>query len=477
MGTWQVLSYTAPLLPVHTALLHTGKVLLFAGSGNDPTNVGSTNDSAVWDIGSGTFSHPVSPRDSAGGVIDLFCAGQSFLRDGRLMVAGGTLQYDPFEGLTAALLFNPATERWVHVASMNTGRWYPTALTLGSGSVLAVSGLTTGGSLNVQPELSSASPTSGTAWSIYPPTGSNFPLYAHLFLLSNGSLFFSGGSMGGNWGTSPRLLTLPTSPTQPITETPVSGLASAASGDQAASVLLPPAQNQRVMIMGGGDYSTGMAVNRVAFTSDLTAANPVYSPGPSLNYARMHLSAVLLPDRTVFVCNGSAMNENTSTSALPAEIYNPATNTWTVVETQTVPRVYHSNAFLLPDGRVASVGGNPQRGTNELRIEVYSPSYMSRTRPVIVSAPTSITYGNTFVIQTQQTSTIKWASLIRPSATTHSCDTEQRLVDLPIIRRQSATRMTVSVDSRPNLAPPGWYMLFLTDTANVPSTAAWVRLS
>jgi hypothetical protein len=284
--------------------------------------------------------------------------------------------------------------------------------------------------------------------------------------------------MSSNEGVSPRILSVPTTPTQGITETPVAGLTSAAATDQAASVLLPPVQNQQVMIMGGGDDTTNMAVNRVAITSNLTSANPTYAAGPSLNYARMHLSAVLLPDRTVFVCNGSGMSENTTTSMLPAEIYNPATNTWAPVETQTVPRVYHSNAFLLPDGRVVTMGGNPQRGSNELRIEIYSPSYMTQTRPVIQNAPHSISYNSTFSIQSSQVGSIKWASLIRPSATTHSCDTEQRLVDLPMLGRHgNGNSFSVSVTNNRNIAPPGWYMLFVTNTAGVPSTASWVQLS
>jgi hypothetical protein len=189
----------------------------------------------------------------------------------------------------------------------------------------------------------------------------------------------------------------------------------------------------------------------------------------------MHHSAVLLPDRTVLVCNGSGMPETPSKSMLPAEIYNPASNSWTVAEAPTVPRVYHSNAVLLPDGRVATMGGNPTPGTNELRLEIYSPSYMSRKRPVIDSAPTNITYGSSFNITTK--SNIKWVSLIRPSAATHTMDTDQRLVDLPITSKRNAAALTVSVPGNRNLAPPGWYMLFLTDTSGAPSTAAWILLS
>ncbi|MBV9595474.1 MAG: DUF1929 domain-containing protein [Chloroflexi bacterium] len=474
MGTWQVLSYQAPILPIHAALMHTGKVLFFAGSGNDPSNRSDqalSQGDAVWDVNAGTFSRPTVPSSPSGHPPDLFCAGQSFRPDGQLMVAGGTLQYDPFYGLSTAFFFNPSTQQWTFKPSMHNGRWYPTLLTLGSGRIFALGGNGANGQDVRQPEI--YSPTYKNGWNAFPIT-SDFPDYAQVVLLADGRLFFSGACMGGNNGVSPRTLTLPGSFSQPIAETPVPGLANADASDQATTVLLPPAQAQRVMVLGGGG-SNGMAVNRVAIV-DFTAANPAYASAPSLQYARMHLGAVLLPDRTVFVCNGSQMSEDVTTSVLPAEIYNPATNTWTTVETPSVPRVYHSIAMLLPDGRVLTAGGNPSRGSDELRLEIYSPSYMTRARPVIQSAPTSVKHGGTMTIQTPQAGSIAWVSLIRPSANTHSCDTEQRLVDAPIGSR-TATSITAAVTSNLNLAPSGYYMLFVTDTAGTPSIARWVQLA
>jgi hypothetical protein len=279
--------------------------------------------------------------------------------------------------------------------------------------------------------------------------------------------------MGGNNGVAPTILTLPGTFTESITEKVVPGLQDPAFGNQATSVLLPPAQDQKVMIIGGGSGNT--ATNRVNIV-DLKATNPTYVAAKPLNYARMHLSAVLLPDRTVFVCNGSKMNEDIRQSMLPAEIYNPATNTWTVVAKQNVPRVYHSVALLLPDGRVVTAGGNPNRTINELRLEIYSPAYMSRSRPVIQSAPEVLTYGQQFTIQTPQAGNIKWVSLIKPMATTHSYDTEQRLVDVRINSR-SSTSLNVTLATNRNIAVPGWYMLFISDNNGTPSVATWTRIS
>jgi hypothetical protein len=471
--SWQLLSYNCPINPIHAALMRTGKVFFVAGSGNNPNNVSDTDGSAVWDVTAGTFKQPVTPVDSAGFPLDLFCGGHSFLKDGRLMFAGGTLRYDPFYGSPAALLFDPSTEQWTKVASMNSGRWYPTVVTLGDGKVLALSGTDETGGLDRYPEI--YDPTTSN-WTFFTNQTSPLDLYAHLFLLQDGRVFYSGGYFTNNNGVSPSILTLPTDRTQAIAEQAVGGLQDINSGGQAASVLLPPAQDQKVMICGGANDFNGYATNRVSIV-DLKASSPSYTSTAPLNFARMHHNAVLLPDRTVFVCNGSAHGEDGNMATRTAEIYNPATNTWTKAATANVNnRLYHAVALLLPDGRVITAGGNPDRGIEERRLEIYSPAYMQKSRPEIQGAPQTVSYGGTIEIQTPQAANIQWVSLIRPMATTHGCETDQRLVDVPIASRTS-TSLNATVTNNPNLAPPGYYMLFITDNNNVPSVAKWVQLT
>jgi hypothetical protein len=479
VGSWQLLSYSSPILPCHAALLRTGKVFFFAGSGNDPDNAEETKGSALLDLSDGTFSRPVTPLNIAGFPVDIFCAGQTFLADGRLLVAGGTLFYDPFAGALDALAFDPSTEKWTTLPSMTQGRWYPTLLTLGDGKVLAVSGLDENGNLSRNPEFLYDTTNGWTNCS--QKTTSNLPMYAHLFLLDNGKIFYSGGDFDGYGGVSPRILSLPTVPasftkpiTTAITEKAVTGLQDASYSNQAASVLLPPAQDQKVMVIGGGNGG-GTATKRVNIV-DLKATTPTYKAAASLNYSRMHCSAVILPDHTVFVCGGSGSNESKSNARKAGEIYDPSTDTWTVTASATVERLYHSVALLLPDGRVLTAGGNPVRKNNELRLEIYSPPYISQTRPTITSAPSSVTYGEKITISTPQASNIRWASLVRPSATTHSCDTEQRLVDFTI-NSASGSSLTVTLTSNKNLAPPGYYMLFVTDQNKVPSVAKWIQVA
>ena len=469
-GSWQVLPKTCPINPIHAALLRTGKVFFYTGSGNKSNN--SPGPSVILEnLSTGTFSSQAPPVVS-GESVDLFCAGQSFRSDGSLMVAGGTLQYDPFYGLNTAFLFSPNTKKWTQVSSMNAGRWYPTIITLGNGRILAMSGLGAQGKLSKQVEIYSGS----TGWLAFPPTTSTFPMYSHLFLLSSGKLFYSGANTFGSATPTPRILTLPSSFSSPITEKSVPGLGNANFPNQAASVLLPPAQDQKVMIIGGGS-SAHAATGRVNIVN-LSVSNPKYTAGPSLKHARMHHSAVLLPDRSVFVCNGSTTEENVTKSKLPGEIYDPyATSpSWSVVATPSISgRVYHAVAVLLPDGSVITAGGNPSRAVYENRLEIYRPAYMSQPRPVIQGAPSSVVAGGQITIQTPQASSTQWVHLIRPMATTHSWDSEQRLVDLPINSRTS-TSLIVTVSSNRNLAPVGWYMLFIADTARIPSVAKWIQL-
>jgi hypothetical protein len=81
-----------------------------------------------------------------------------------------------------------------------------------------------------------------------------------------------------------------------------------------------------------------------------------------------------------------------------------------------------------------------------------------------------------FQIQTPQAANIKWVSLIRPMATTHGLDTEQRLVNVTI-NSVSGTTLNVTLTNNKNLTPPGYYMLFITNQNNVPSVANWVKVS
>src|SRR5262249_31343646 len=155
------------VLAVHAALMRTGEVLFFSGSGNDPNKLASHDfRSVVWNYRNGSFYRPATP-------IDFFCAGHAFLPDGRLLVAGGTKKYDDFFGLKDAYLFDPILREWIRVQNMADGRWYPSLVTLGDGRVIAISGLRETGPDNRQPEIYS----NFSGWTSLPASNFDWPLY------------------------------------------------------------------------------------------------------------------------------------------------------------------------------------------------------------------------------------------------------------------------------------------------------------
>jgi Domain of unknown function (DUF1929) len=490
-GEWKLLPFFSRVLPVHAALLPKGKVLFFAGSGSsqkrrdDPLfgNIAQgVATSVVWEPLNDNFSHPPTLLALNGRPFDLFCGGDSFLADGRMLSAGGTLDYDPFKGRADVAVFDFVTEQWSFVKKMAHGRWYPTLITLGDGRVLAATGLNDHGNGRTK------------ALEIYDPAANTWqqvgdlelPLYAHLFLLKDGRVFFSGGRMDDAMIIDPCIFDLTTNP---IAIKNVQDLLNPVLRNQSASVILPPAQDQKVMIMGGGPQGKADKTHATDMVSivDLKKANANYVPAAPMALPRLHLNAVLLPDHTVFVGGGSLKQEEEPLARLQAEIYDPATNTWHLMAAAAVPRMYHSTALLLADGRVVAAGSNPEAGKSvkwlppdkqeEMRLEVFSPPYLFKgPRPGIGNVPEEWKYGQTITITSAQAGNIRWVSLLKNCVTTHSFDNGQRLVDCDIVSEAGGT-IKAKVTNEPNIAPPGWYMLFLVDQQGVPSVAKWIHLT
>ena len=472
-GTWSVNATDAPVRAAHIALMHNGKVLLVAGSGNQAGEFTAGRfKTSVWDPVANTFRSVATPWDA-------FCSGHAQLADGRLLVAGGTGAYasaathNAFAGTPRAYAFDPDTNSYVRVADMSTARWYPSLVTLGDGSVLALGGQGTDGLLTHTWQQ-----FTGSAWTTdqQPPTRPDtggpeqWPMYPGLHLLADGRVFFSGAHAFGD-PPPPGIWNL-TNNTFQI----VGGSVDLNHTDQGMSVLLPPAQDQKVMMIGGGN-GDGSVSTSATNVIDLKQPNPTYTAAASLDTPKMYVSAVLLPDRTVFETGGAMRYRELPDSYVQsAQIFDPTTGAWSKAASPAVPRGYHSSAVLLPDGRVATFGNNPADKSFELRIELYSPPYLSKgTRPVITSAPTDLTYGATGVVTTTQAAPIRNLSLVRPMAVTHSMDSNQRLVDVPFTRNPDGS-LQVSLTNNPNLAPPGWYMLFAVDQTGVPSVATWVHI-
>jgi hypothetical protein len=354
---------------------------------------------------------------------------------------------------------------------------------LGNGDVISLGGLGEDSSGTVATQYFSATQQRWLGLNEANQSWSFWGLYPSMILMQDGRLFYTGSHVFGNGlpGSGASIYDYGAN-----TITPVGGLQNKDQRDQSMSVLLPPAQDQKVLTIGGGNINSNPDANRLTDVIDLKPAIPAYAPGPLLptgtltgnvpetnTQGKMYVSAVLLPDGKVFETGGGLHNR--ADPVYEASMYDPVNNVFTPdMAVDPVPRTYHSSAFLLPDGRVMAVGDNPGNGTFDMRISVYSPPYLFRgARPQILNmASAEWTYGTAKTITVD--GPILKAELIRPEAVTHSSDPNQRLVDLPMT--VTGNTIGLNLTSNPNLAPPGWYMLFVVGTNGVPSVANWVHV-
>lgn len=483
-GSWQVLPFPAAVRGIHVVLLNNGKLLLIAGSGTSKPNfTAGTFTTSVFDPVTGAFTSVPTP-------VDMFCAGHVQLPDGRVLVVGGTLQYPTadgtagYTGLAKGYVFDPASNTYQQTNDLLDGHWYPSATVLGNGDVLSAGGHTTSG-LNVQSTIIERWSNAQQRWLALGETvqtNRSWGSYPALTLMQDGRLFYTGARLGKiPNATGAEIYNYDTG-----TRTDVPGLQNKTTMLHAMSVLLPPAQDQRVLTMGGNG-TTGTDATRRTDLIDLKKVNPKYVPGPLLpigtllatgapltaTQGKMYVSAVLLPDGKVFETGGSLHLR--ADDVAEASMFDPATNTFIPgMATDPVGRSYHSSAVLLPDGRVMTFGSSPGNGTFELRISVYSPPYLFRgARPVITNVQAqNWAYGS--MQQITVDSPVISASLIRPAAVTHSSDPNQRSVDLPMT--VNGNTLGLHLTTNPNIAPPGWYMLFVAKADGTTSEAKWVHV-
>ena len=478
-GRWDVVLTDSNVSAIHMAVLRTNEVLWFSGGRGQVVPNATEMKNWVWRVPDiGTSAPPANqPVETDPVNKQLFCAGHSFLRDGRLLVVGGS---EPDgTGIRDVFIYDPNAKSWTPVALLGRIRWYPTTVTLPDGRVAAFSGR---GDLTVH-EIYQV----GQPWQNL-DMDRTLPIYAGLHLLPDGKLLYTGTYWGDETGipdANTAILT-PANPNwTPDTTGVTSGTWQSITGPndpqrkEGMSVLLPLAEDGRVMVVGGdGTNGATQSLNSVE-VMDTTVVNPTWQTIHPMSYRRSNVNVVILPDSKVLVSGGGTSRRGPQ--VLPCELFdtsvnymNSAINPWTTVASLNARRQYHSTCVLLPDGRVLA-GGN-DTGSRVMSLEAYRPPYWFRgPRPRIWYAPTRTHIGSTFTIDSPDAPHVDRAVLVRPMADTHHTDSEQRLLNLPIMRRGRCS-LRVRAPANHRLAPPGYYMLFLVNTSGVPSVADFIEI-
>lgn len=477
---------------IHASLLRTGKVLFF-GFENDE-NMGY---SELFDPASGSSSVPGGEQPHA------FCSGHNFLADGRLWVSGGHGD----DHVRGSHLFDPVSQSWAVLPDMPNGRWYPTLTRLRDGSVVAISGSSKTGPLKADNPvnntwqalyLSDGSPVLGPERAVPNPFSSDgklIELYPFVFELPSGevlvhsnrtSRFFTPST--NSWSSNQYATVSPYSRTYPAT---------------GSSLMLPlsPSNNYRAKILviggagaisGGTDDASKEADSAIAASAtveqlDLGASPVQWQSVASMNFARVLATATLLPDGKVFVTGGSYVgrSDNANAPVQTPEMYDPSANTWTPMCAMRAARLYHSTAILLPDARVLTAGRDHAFNASpykwpERRVEIYTPPYLlsGAPRPALASVPTTISHDANFSVTLSSAvsaTNIASAVLMAPGSVTHAFNMSQRSIQLQVVSRSGST-LTLKAPRDAEVAPFGYYMLFVLSNQGVPSVAKFLKL-
>lgn len=437
-GQWSAVA-NWPTRAVHATLLPDGRVFFIS-------YYSESLQPYLWDPASNTFT------TTAASAYALFCAGHTQLADGTVFLAGGHIA--DYTGYAHAVIYDPAKNAFAAVPDMNAGRWYPTTTLLPNGDVLVVSG-DINSNTNVDP-LPQVFQMANRTWRNLTTAQLAQPLYPNMLVAPNGKVF--------NAGPSRQTRYLNTSGTGVWSNVAV--LNFTGFRDYGPAVMYDAG---KVLVVGGANPPTATAE-----IIDLNAATPVWKFTGAMHFARRQHNTVILPDGKILIVGGSSGSgfDNSSTPVLPAEMWNPATGQFTVMASIAKYRGYHSTALLLPDGRVLSAGGNVG-GTNA---QLFSPPYLlAGARPSIASAPSSARYGQSVFVGTPDAASISQVTLLRAGSTTHTNDMSQCFMRLGFTK--TSTGLNVAMPANANLAPPGYYLLFILNGTGIPSVGSMVQIS
>ena len=438
VGRWTG-PFSWPLAASHAALLADGRVLAW----NEVTGFSPR----IWNPATGSFTTVTAIGTLVAG------SGQAILADGDVAIVGGVNALG--NGVTDAHRYDPGANTWTSIQYMSQARNLPTALLLGSGRLLALSGERAA----MQPTDIHEVATVGSVWSSLTTAVLALPTTPWAFQLGDGDVLVAGPDPttrrlsvegNGSWLALGEML---------------------AGTREAGTAVLLPAGTDRVLVIGGRDPATSSCE-----LLDL-ATTTFWEYTNSMQRARRHHNATILADGSVLVTGGTLSGDDLAHAVYTAERYVPQTGQWTQLASMTVPRRRASVALLLPDARVLCAGGGDGSPGSEMHAdaEIFEPPYLFLgTRPVITAAPATIIYGGGLTVTTPQAEEVSSVWMVRAGAVARGFNSDQRAVALQFTVGSGQLSVVAPADS--NAAPPGTWMLFLVSDAGVPSVAKLVRL-
>ncbi len=348
--------FSLPVIGINSVVLATGKVLMFAYPTADLTQNEAT--AWVWNPVTRTSRRVDPPTNPATGrPYNIWCAGQAVLGDGRVLVAGGNLEYPAngldFKGLKTLLTFDPFTETWTKQPDMAHGRWYPTVTTLPDGRAIIYNGYDEQGLSRINQDVEvftpSASPGGvGSARAEADGATLQRALPTHVRRARREG---AAGRPGPDRG-APRHQLVDLADRSPCRRPIASGAARCSS--RAARGAPPhscwwagptfPRTRTRSPPRSRSTYATRGRDGARARPWSSGARTTTPSSSPTTRCSRWAAA----PGATMSSASGPAPSTSPSCSTQGLG--------WRSVGTEIEERTYHSTAVLLPDGRVLAAG-------------------------------------------------------------------------------------------------------------------------
>ncbi|XP_022751712.1 aldehyde oxidase GLOX1-like [Durio zibethinus] len=446
---------------------------------------------------------------------DTWCSSGALDVNGRLISTGG---YNNGSDTVRILDICPNCDWQEYPGALGNGRWYATQVTLGDGRFMVFGGRNFPTYEFVPPEGQRNAKNQVFPFKFLAETHDAVEnnLYPFVYLSTDGNLFIFANN---------RSILLNPKTQQILHEFPVLPGGARNYPASGSSCLLPialqPYETRKlipaeVLICGGTSHEAFaqadlkrpkvfVPANKDCARIDITKRNGKWKiqtmPSP-----RLMGDAVVLPTGDVLLINGAQSGSagwddarDPNFTPVLYRVRGGAGSKFTELKPSQIARLYHSSFALLPDGKILIAGSNTNPGyidsalfPTEVRVEKFSPHYFDpnlnkfRLEIVLDKSANQIKYGNRFTVQIRGADKALdeqklQVNIYYPAFTTHGISMNQRLVQLGTIQviknvAPETHNIILQAPIHGNIAPPGYYMLFVNYNGVPCRRAMWVQM-